>query len=52
MCTMTIAEGDSENRFKTDVSIVINNGKNYVLRTSFEPYEKWIVKYGVLIVYP
>ncbi len=51
MCAMTVAEGDSENKFKTDVSVVINNGKNYVLRTSLESYEKWIVKYGVLIVY-
>jgi len=51
MCAMTVAEGSSDARFKTDVSIVLNNGKNYTLRTALEPYIVWRHKYPEGIVF-
>jgi len=47
MCAMTVAEGDAE--YKTDVSVVINNGKKYVLRTSLDRFETWHLKYSHVI---
>jgi len=53
MCAMTVAESDPS--YKTDVSIVLSNGKkksqNYVLRTSLESYVAWRKKHMHVNVY-
>jgi len=53
MCAMTVAESDPS--YKTDVSIVLSNGKEksntYVLRTSLESYVAWRKKHMYVNVF-